>query len=155
MTALLPRAFAHSELSVDLRGKISDYCEVQAVSVPVIHGDMVSGGQARVEFEIYCNTPMKGELELTNGALVHREAREKGWTGAYTEVPVTVSGRLGQRDVFQSRNGLEFLGGSAFTSDRRVIHKGEMHVTLDWVAHPRTYGGTYSETVELRIEPEM
>lgn len=151
----MPSAHAHAELKVDLAGEISNYCEVESVSTPVVRGNLIRGGKARVSFDVNCNSSMQGSIRLKNGSLKHYQANENGWTGALSLVPIKVSGFLGKRKIFRDKNGADFIGGFDFSTGKKVVGASAVFVTLQWDPAPRTYGGQYSETIELLIEPKL
>jgi hypothetical protein len=148
------------ELSIHLRGKISERCEIEVIPLHGYKMDFSKRVENSASIKIDCNLPMTLNVRSQYGALIavddlQRNAkliitnaveRQYHYRTYTTEVSITDIGFQIQASSRDLHKGLQFSTGSNIPFST----SGLLKVRLD---APLIYAGTYEDILHLEVSP--
>jgi hypothetical protein len=158
LTALLFQHARAQVVTITLEGEIPPSCEVTAPNTYVNLGDLSQLGQARIPFQVRCNTPFRFELISQNGALTasHEGSLRPGFTATVPyEVAVQIPTSGGDITGQCTSAALRSAGCNVSDGQHGLALEGDALLTLSWKPHLVPIASNYSDVLTLFVGPKI
>lgn len=144
-----------ADLTLVIEGTISPVC---TIAQPLPNQDITlsdAPGRHDVDFRVNCNVPMAVQMTSEHGGLEHDQYRNwpasPGFSGFLPyRASFLVNATGAQAVVGESERMREGVRGFINVAP----HAATARLTIDWVPEATLFGGTYRDTITIRVSGE-
>lgn len=150
-------AYAQTSVTVTLRGEVEKSCSITGLATSVALGNLSLTGNQTLNFTMSCNAPYTYTLASTYGGLRHSSGPTAP-SGFSVLVPYTVRIILPRETtpIDNTCASSTIISGSqtcAFTnSGTEISINAASEIRLNWTGVSNLVGGSYSDTLTLRVQ---
>jgi hypothetical protein len=143
------------DMTLNIEGTISPLCMIDRRSAPENFVLTDAPGSHSVDFRVDCNVPMAVRMTSERGGLEHDQYKawpaSPGFTGF---LPYRATFQVNTDGARPVTGESEFMREGVTGVTGVTPYRSQARLTLDWAPEATLLGGTYRDTITIRVSGE-